>query len=287
MEEDSQDSRGRWHRGTNSHARIQELEAQLEQERQRCADKDKQLQAKEAVLSRLQKRMSQLEDTIEQQKRTSKALHTSNEVVIDLQKQLAEELAKRKQAQYLLISKARELCEVQQQHAQGRQSLQETKEGKDLERGSRRGDCMSSPSETPRTGSPSSSPLTSCSSVYRQSSSPPSGTSSKSPTVPPLRLPVSSGALNDSLSSTRFLRVDTPWEPPRTHAFLNGGIGLIGPVPGYHSPGHPGLGSFPYPPYPYMVRERSGPVAATARVSPASRQPVVQTVYLESPRFSA
>lgn len=102
---------------------ILKLEAALSSERKRCADKDKQLQMMEALLGRLQTRLEQAEENLKEQRKKSGTSGPS--VVLDLQQQLAEELAKRKQAQYALIEKGQELCNVQQKLAESQQRVKE------------------------------------------------------------------------------------------------------------------------------------------------------------------
>ena len=102
---------------------IQKLEAALASERKRCADKDKQLQMMEALLGRLQSRLEVLEDNLKEQQRKNRA--GSGTTVLDLQQQLADELAKRKQAQYSLIEKGQELCDVQEKLAESQQRIKE------------------------------------------------------------------------------------------------------------------------------------------------------------------
>lgn len=103
---------------------IQKLEAALTSERKRCADKDKQLQMMEALLGRLQTRLEQAEENLKEQRKT-RGTSQGASAVLDLQQQLAEELAKRKQAQYALIEKGQELCDVQQKLAESQQRIKE------------------------------------------------------------------------------------------------------------------------------------------------------------------
>ncbi|CAE7209108.1 uhpC [Symbiodinium sp. CCMP2456] len=71
----------------------------------------------EAVVTRLQSRVELLQDHLKEQERKSRVAKGNSEAVLELQQQLAEELSKRKQAQYELIAKAKELCDVQQKMA--------------------------------------------------------------------------------------------------------------------------------------------------------------------------
>ena len=115
---------------------IQKLESALASEQKRCADKDKQLQMMEALLGRLQSRLELLEDNLKEQQRKNR-LNSSREhgaAVLDLQQQLADELAKRKQAQYLLIEKGQELCDVQQKLAESQQRIKELLMAKSTEK---------------------------------------------------------------------------------------------------------------------------------------------------------
>ena len=115
---------------------IQKLESALASEQKRCADKDKQLQMMEALLGRLQSRLELLEDNLKEQQRKNR-LNTSREhgaAVLDLQQQLADELAKRKQAQYLLIEKGQELCDVQLKLAESQQRIKELLMAKSTEK---------------------------------------------------------------------------------------------------------------------------------------------------------
>ncbi|CAE7276342.1 p2xA [Symbiodinium natans] len=104
-------------------AQVARLKEQLVAEKQHSAEKDQKLEMMEAVVTRLQSRIELLEDHLKEQQRKNRIMKGNGEAVLELQQQLAEELAKRKQAQYELIAKAKELCDVQQCGAAGPQVL--------------------------------------------------------------------------------------------------------------------------------------------------------------------
>ncbi|CAE7222519.1 unnamed protein product [Symbiodinium sp. CCMP2592] len=98
-------------------AQVAKLEEELSAERQRSLQKDQKIEMMEAVVTRLQSRVELLQDHLKEQERKNRIAKGNSEAVLELQQQLAEELSKRKQAQYELIAKAKELCDVQQKMA--------------------------------------------------------------------------------------------------------------------------------------------------------------------------
>jgi len=98
-------------------AQVAKLEEELSAERQRSLQKDQKIEMMEAVVTRLQSRVELLQDHLKEQERKNRIAKGNSEAVLELQQQLAEELSKQKQAQYELIAKAKELCDVQQKMA--------------------------------------------------------------------------------------------------------------------------------------------------------------------------
>eukprot|EP00931_Biecheleriopsis_adriatica_P016928 TRINITY_DN12323_c0_g1_i2.p1 TRINITY_DN12323_c0_g1~~TRINITY_DN12323_c0_g1_i2.p1 ORF type:complete len:435 (+),score=94.10 TRINITY_DN12323_c0_g1_i2:43-1347(+) len=106
---------------------VRKLEEELARERRRSAEKDKQLAHMQTHVSVLEKRLAFVEECLEEQTRRVRPEgdDAESKVVLDLQQQLVDELSKRKEAQYNLISKAQELCDVQPQLAECHQTIQE------------------------------------------------------------------------------------------------------------------------------------------------------------------